>query len=147
MIAKKFLFPAFALAALGTFVVASVTGCSRSEAHPKTTPPAVTVAPVERKELVEWDEFTGRTEAIENVEVRPRVSGHIEEVRFDSGTLVKKGDVLFVIDPRWHKAEYDRREADYQQAKVRLENAEREANRVELSSARPRAPRLAAMIM
>jgi multidrug efflux system membrane fusion protein len=129
MIAKKLLFPALALAALGTFVVASVTGCSRGEAHPKTTPPAVTVAPVERKELVEWDEFTGRTEAIENVEVRPRVSGHIQEVRFDSGTLVKKGDVLFVIDPRWHKAEYDRREADYQQAKVRLENAEREANR------------------
>jgi membrane fusion protein, multidrug efflux system len=92
-------------------------------------PPAVTVAPVEHKELVEWDEFTGHTEAIENVEVRPRVSGHIQEVRFESGKLVKKGDVLFVIDPRWHQAEYDRREAEYQQAKVRLENAEREANR------------------
>jgi multidrug efflux system membrane fusion protein len=104
-------------------------GCSRGEAHPKLTPPSVTVAPVERKELVEWDEFTGRTEAVENVEVRPRVSGHIQEVRFDSGKLVKKGDVLFVIDPRWHKAEYDRREAEFEQAKVHLENAEREANR------------------
>ena len=94
------------------------------------TPPAVTVAPVERQELVEWDEFTGRTEAIETVDVRPRVSGHIQEVRFESGKLVKKGDVLFVIDPRWHQAEFDRRQAEYDQAKVHLENAEREANRI-----------------
>lgn len=93
------------------------------------TPPAVTVAPVERQELVEWDEFTGRTEPIELVEVRPRVSGHIQEVRFDAGKLTKKGDVLFVIDPRWHQAEFERRNAEYEQAKVRLENAEREANR------------------
>jgi multidrug efflux system membrane fusion protein len=63
------------------------------------------------------------------VEVRPRVSGHIQEVRFDAGKLVKKGDVLFVIDPRWHQAEFERRQAEYEQAKVRLENAEREANR------------------
>jgi multidrug efflux system membrane fusion protein len=119
---------AIAMLALGT-LISLLAGCSRGEAHPKLTPPAVTVAPVERKELVEWDEFTGRTEAIENVEVRPRVSGHIDEVRFESGKLVKKGDVLFVIDPRWHKAEYDRREAEFEQAKVRLENAEREANR------------------
>src|SRR5207249_5407794 len=104
-------------------------GCSRGEAHPKMNPPAVTVAPVERRELVEWDEFTGRTEAIETVEVRPRVSGHIQEVRFQSGALVKKGEVLFVIDPRWHQAEFDRRQAESAQAKVRLENAEREAKR------------------
>src|ERR1051325_5914012 len=90
---------AIAMLALGT-LISLLAGCSRGEAHPKLTPPAVTVAPVERKELVEWDEFTGRTEAIENVEVRPRVSGHIDEVRFESGKLVKKGDVLFVIDPR-----------------------------------------------
>ena len=119
-----------AIAMLGlSALIPLLAGCSRGEAHPKMTPPAVTVAPVEQKELVEWDEFTGRTEAIENVEVRPRVSGHIQEVRFEAGKLVKKGDVLFVIDPRWHKAEYDRREAEYQQAQVRLENAEREANR------------------
>jgi RND family efflux transporter MFP subunit len=92
-------------------------------------PPIVTVAPVEQREIVEWDEFTGRTEPVESVEVRPRVSGYIQEVRFQSGQLVKKGDVLFVIDPRWHKAEFDRREAEYQQAKVRLENAKREADR------------------
>jgi multidrug efflux system membrane fusion protein len=131
MISKLFLRSALLLAAVGTLAVAVGTGCSRSEAHPKMAPPAVTVAPVESQELVEWDKFTGRTEPVEMVEVRPRVSGHIQEVRFDSGKLVKKGDVLFVIDPRWHKAEYDRREAEYEQAKVHLENAEREFKRTD----------------
>jgi RND family efflux transporter MFP subunit len=106
-----------------------LTGCGLSAAVQEPPPPAVTVAPVERKEIVEWDEFTGRTEAVERVEVRPRVSGHVQEVRFQSGQLVKKGDVLFVIDPRWHKAEFDRRQAEYEQARIRLENSEREANR------------------
>jgi RND family efflux transporter MFP subunit len=110
-----------------------VTGCkpANAEQQPAMRPPSVTVAQVEQQEIVEWDEFTGRTEAVESVEVRPRVSGHIQEVKFQSGQLVKEGDVLFVIDPRWHQAEFDRREAEYQQAKVRLENAEREAKRTE----------------
>jgi RND family efflux transporter MFP subunit len=129
MISKLFLRSAAALGAIGTLALAGGTGCNRGQGQPKMTPPAVTVAAVERQELVEWDEFTGRTEPIELVEVRPRVSGHIQEVRFDAGKLVKKGDVLFVIDPRWHQAEFERRQAEYEQAKVRLENAEREANR------------------
>ena len=91
--------------------------------------PSVTVAPVEQREIVEWDEFTGRTEPVESVEVRPRVSGYIQEVRFQSGQLVKKGDVLFVIDPRWHQAEFDRRQAEAERARVQLENAKREAER------------------
>src|SRR5256714_3632113 len=125
----KFSFPlaAFALA-LGA-VTTVFTGCGRSAASQQPPPPSVTVAPVVEQQIVEWDEFTGRTEPVEMVEVRPRVAGHIQEVRFQSGQLVKKGDVLFVIDPRWHKAEFDRREAEYAQAKVRLENAEREAKR------------------
>src|SRR5256885_1254211 len=128
MISKLFLRSAL-LAAIGTLSVLVATGCNRGEAHPKMNPPAVTVAPVEKQELVEWNEFTGRTEPVEMVEVRPRVSGHIQEVRFESGKLVKKGDVLFVIDPRWHQAEYDRRKAEYEQAKVHLDNAQREAKR------------------
>jgi RND family efflux transporter MFP subunit len=87
------------------------------------------VAPVEQKELVEWGEFTGRTEPVESVEVRPRVSGYIQEVRFQSGQLVKKGDVLFVIDPRWHQAAFNNLEAEAQRASVQLENAGREAGR------------------
>ena len=109
-------------------------GCGKGSgqpAGPQMQPPKVTVAPATEKKIIQWEEFTGRTEAVEMVEVRPRVSGHIQEVRFQSGQLVKKGDVLFEIDPRWHQAEYERRNAEYEQARVRLENAEREAARTE----------------
>src|SRR6185436_10334282 len=106
-------------------------GCNRGGAHPPAPPPPqVTVAPGEQRELVEWDEFTGRSDAVERVDVRPRVSGHIQEVRFQSGELVKKDAVLFVIDPRWHQATFDQRQAEYEQAKVRLENAAAEAGRI-----------------
>ena len=114
--------------AMASVLLLSV-GCGRQLAEQPPSPPVVTVAPVERQELIEWDEFTGRTEPVESVEVRPRVSGYIQEVRFQSGQLVKKGGVLFVIDPRWHKAEFDRRQAEFEQARVRLENARREADR------------------
>ena len=70
----------FGSAALAGFA----TGCNRGLAQAKPAPPTVTVAPVEQREIVEWSEFTGRTEPVEMVEVRPRVSGHIQEVRFES---------------------------------------------------------------
>ena len=96
-----------------------ITGCSGSHAAPPAAPPppAVTVAPVSQKEIVEWREFTGHTEPVQSVEVRPRVSGYIQEVRFQSGQLVKQGDVLFVIDPRWNQAVYDQRKAEFDQAR------------------------------
>lgn len=80
-------------------------------------PPNVTVAPVEQKDIVEWSEFTGRVEPVEDVDVRPRVSGYIQEIHFQSGQLVKKGDVLFVIDPRWNQAVFDQREAEFEEAR------------------------------
>jgi RND family efflux transporter MFP subunit len=118
------------LLALAAAILAMiVAGCNGNAAPPPPPPPTVTVAPVEQKELVEWDEFTGRTEAVESVEIRPRVSGYIQEVRFQSGQLVKKGDVLFVIDPRWHQAAFNNLEAEAERANVQLENARREADR------------------
>src|SRR5438270_6870841 len=107
----------------------SLPACHRAEQNHVPPPPPVTVAPVEQKAVVEWDEFTGRVEPVEAVEVRPRVSGYIQAVKFQSGQLVKKGDVLVRIDPRWHQAEFDRRQAEYEQAKVHLENAKRESER------------------
>jgi len=92
-------------------------GCRRGAAQPSMPPPSVTVAPVEQKEIVEWSEYTGRVEPVESVNVRPRVSGYIQEMRFQSGQLVKKGDVLFVIDPRWNQAVFDQRQAEYEQAR------------------------------
>jgi RND family efflux transporter MFP subunit len=131
MTAKKVLRSVLAgLAGLAIGILAILlTGCGAKAAPQAPPPPSVTVAPVEQKELVEWDEFTGRTEAVESVEIRPRVSGYIQEVRFQSGQLVKKGDVLFVIDPRWHQAAFDRLAAEAERAKVQLDNAQREAGR------------------
>jgi RND family efflux transporter MFP subunit len=118
----------------GVILVASIAltalmGCERSAAPSAPPPQAVTVETVKQKPIVEWDEFTGRAEAIESVEVRPQVSGYIREVRFNSGQLVKKGDVLFLIDPRWHEAQFSRLRADAERARVELENARREADR------------------
>jgi multidrug efflux system membrane fusion protein len=123
----RFAGPTFSVAAAALMFA----GCSRGNAaqQQQQMSPSVTVAPVEQREIVEWDEFTGRTEPVESVEVRPRVSGYIQEVKFQSGQLVKKGDVLFIIDPRWHQAEFDRLQAQAERAKVELDNAKREADR------------------
>ena len=111
--------PRFAISILTFATLGLLTGCGADHAAPsgqQPPPPPVTVAPVSQKEIVEWREFTGHTEPVESVEVRPRVSGYIQEVRFQSGQLVKKGDVLFVIDPRWNQAVYDQRKAEFDQA-------------------------------
>jgi multidrug efflux system membrane fusion protein len=91
-----------------------------------STPPApkVTVAAVEEKLLADYEEITGRVDAIETVELRARVSGHIDAVRFQAGQIVQKGDVLFAIDPRWYQAQFDLAHA---QANI----AEREAKRAD----------------
>ena len=103
-----------------------VSGCGHAEAKPQMPPPpAVTVAPVEQKEIVEWSEFTGRIEPVDSVEIRPRTSGYIQQVRFQSGQLVKKGDVLFVIDPRPNQAVFDQRQAVFDQAKSEAERTDK----------------------
>jgi RND family efflux transporter MFP subunit len=76
----------------------------------------VTVATPVRKEVVEWDEYTGRTEAVESVDIRPRVSGYIDRINFKDGQLVKPGDVLFVIDPRPYQDILDQSNANLQSA-------------------------------
>ena len=94
-----------------------MTGCGRAAARQQWPPAQVTVAPVEQKDVVEWSDFTGRIQPVDDVDVRPRVSGYIQKVCFQSGQLVKEGDVLFVIDPRWNQATVDQRQAEYDQAK------------------------------
>src|SRR5271170_3560950 len=109
----RFVLPALALGVAADLVA----GCGRGTAQQQMPPANVTVAPVENREVVEWSEFTGHTEPVQSVEIRPRVSGYIQEVKFQSGQLVKKGDVLFIIDPRWNQAVFDQRQAEYDQAK------------------------------
>ena len=89
------------------------------------------MAEVIEQPINEWDEFTGRLEAPESVEVRPRVSGYIDKVAFDEGSLVKKGDLLFQIDPRPFQAEVKRLQAQLQQARASQTRAANEARRGE----------------
>jgi membrane fusion protein, multidrug efflux system len=114
-------------AALAAFVV----NVSSAASAPATMPPApkVTVAPVEEKLVTEYEELIGRVDATETVELRARVSGHLEQVHFQSGQLVKQGDVLFTVDPRWHRAQFDLAQAQAEQAVARADVADREAKR------------------
>lgn len=94
-------------------------------------PPApVTLAPVEQKALVEWEEFTGRVEPVETVELRPRVAGYITEVHFQAGELVKKGDILFTIDQRPFQTKLRVATAEVQRAEASALAAKREYDRV-----------------
>ena len=116
---KSFSTPALTLSVLAA-VAATLSGCGGSQAAANGAnmpPPQVTVAQVISKPVTEFDEFTGRFEAIDRVEVRPRVSGYISSVNFTEGSQVKKGDVLFVIDQRPYAAELKRAQAQPAQAK------------------------------
>ena len=95
--------------------------CGKSGAPPPPSPPEVSVATVIEKRVKDWDEFTGRLQAVETVEIRPRVSGYIDKVAFTEGSLVKSGTLLFVIDPRPYQAEYDRAAADVKRYKTALD--------------------------
>jgi RND family efflux transporter MFP subunit len=86
-------------------------------------PPAVTVAKPLIKEMQEWADFTGQFEAPESVEVRPRVSGYLESVNFTDGQLVKKGDLLFVIEPRPFELALETAKAQQAEAEAQLELA------------------------
>jgi RND family efflux transporter MFP subunit len=107
-----------------TAIHAESTEKSAAPAAPTPPAPRVTVAPVEETLVTEYEELTGHVDATETVDLRARVSGHVETVHFQAGQLVRKGDVLFTIDPRWYQAQYDL-------AKARAEVAERESKRAE----------------
>ena len=79
-------------------------GCERQQTQ-APPPPIVTVSKPVVEEVVEWDEYTGRLEAVDTVDVRARVSGYLESIHFKDGQMVKNGDLLFVIDPRPYRAE------------------------------------------
>ncbi|MBV8970649.1 MAG: efflux RND transporter periplasmic adaptor subunit [Verrucomicrobia bacterium] len=107
--------PSFWLVLCVTVLITN--GCQKSSPPPPAAVPTVTVAKVISKEVIEWDEYTGRTDAIESVDIRPRVSGYLEMIGFRAGDIVDKGDLLFEIDPRPYQATLD-------QAKGQLEQAE-----------------------
>jgi len=106
-------------------------GCS-SSAQPKAPAPAeVSVAEVICKQIGDSDEFTGRLEAVNAVEVRPRVSGYLQSVHFKEGAIVRRGELLFQIDPRPFQAEVDRLKGDLSQAKAQRSRAQSDFARAE----------------
>lgn len=120
------------------FLIASLllTGCARPAAQQGPPPdPQVTVAAALAREVTEWDEFTGRLEAVNTVSIRPRVSGYVSAVRFVEGATVRRGDVLFQIDPRPFQAEVDRLRAERLRARATAERAISERERAERLSA------------
>jgi multidrug efflux system membrane fusion protein len=129
-----------ALGAAGVAVL--IAGCSdatgkaaeaqtqgaESQAH---SGPPVSAAVVVEKPIADTQEFSGRLEAVEHVEIRPRVSGFITAVNFKPGATVKKGEVLFVIDPRPFQAEAERAEAAARSARAKADLARLELSRAE----------------
>jgi RND family efflux transporter MFP subunit len=117
-----------ALALSATYLTQSRAAETQSvEGGPQA--PSVTVARPTVKSIVEWDEFTGRFDAIDSVEVRARVSGYLEAIGFKDGEIVEKGDLLFKIDPRPFEAELAAAKADQASAAAALDNAKAENER------------------
>ena len=118
------------LAMLGLLIL---SGFGHSKARPvaASAPPEITVAQVIHRPLREWQEFSGRLQAVNTVEIRPRVSGYVDRVAFEDGARVKKGQLLFQIDPRPFQDEVDRLLAERSRSVSDLELAESNRARAE----------------
>jgi RND family efflux transporter MFP subunit len=118
------------LVPLAALILAS---CARNEAAEAPAgpqaPPPVQAAKVVQKSVTDFDEFTGRFEAVERVEVRPRVSGYVTATHFEQGHEVRKGDILYVIDSRPYKAALKHAQAELTRAKTQLALAKSEGER------------------
>ncbi|MGO4395675.1 efflux RND transporter periplasmic adaptor subunit [Variovorax sp. M-6] len=113
--------------------IAMLTGCGSQKegARAAQEAPTVEVAEVIEQSIIDWDEFTGRLEAAESVQLKPRVSGYIDRVAFQDGALLKKGALLFQIDPRPFQLEVRQLEAKLRQARATATRTANEAERGE----------------
>ncbi len=122
------------IAASGILVSLALAGCNPGEdetAAQAPPPPPVTVSPPLQQSIVEWDEYVGRFQAVDHVEVRARVSGYLQSIEFEDGDLVEVGEVLFVIDPRPFHIAVEQARATLEQAETRLTLAEQELERAQ----------------
>src|SRR5690349_21776956 len=109
---------------------AALTACSGgAESQGTPPPPEVTVAAPLVQDIVEWDDYVGRFEAVENVGVKPRVSGYLVGVHFRDGQYVQRGQLLFTIDARPAQAQLDQARAQLARAEAQLVNARTELAR------------------
>jgi RND family efflux transporter MFP subunit len=117
-----------------TTALAILAGCGEERNQSENAappPPAVTVASPLVQELIEWDEFTGRFEAVEDVVVRARVTGYVQEIHFTDGQMVEAGQLLFTIDPRTYEADFAAARAQLNAAEAARRLATDELARVE----------------
>ncbi|UFZ08512.1 efflux RND transporter periplasmic adaptor subunit [Bradyrhizobium ontarionense] len=112
-------------------LVLALSGCSEKPPQQAAAPaaPPVTVAQPTRRTVTDWDEFTGRFEAVEEVQVRARVGGFVTNVEFRDGAMVKTGDLLYVIDPRPFEAVATQADGQLADARAKAELAKRELDR------------------
>lgn len=124
MVRAPFLIIALLLAGL-------LSGCDTKPAASTNPPPlpSVTVSKPIQKSITEWDEYTGRFEALKTVVVRARVSGFIDSIHFKDGQIVKEGDLLFVIDQRPYKLAVDQAKSDLERARAKLDIATADVER------------------
>jgi multidrug efflux system membrane fusion protein len=106
------------LSALSALLLAACSSAEADAPQPSPPPPEVSVAAVIAQPLREWEEFTGRLEERHRVEVRPRVAGFIDSVHFEDGARVKRGQLLFKIDPRPFEAEVERWSGELERAQA-----------------------------
>ncbi|ACL60207.1 efflux RND transporter periplasmic adaptor subunit [Methylobacterium nodulans] len=121
------------LAAMVSTLLMAAGGQALGQA-PGGPPPAVVVAKPIVKDVVERDDYTGRFNAVEYVEVRARVTGYLEKIHFQDGAVVKKGDLLFTIDRRPYKAALDQAQASLASAQARLNFAQTDLERAQTLS-------------
>jgi multidrug efflux system membrane fusion protein len=122
-----------------TLLLLFLHGCNKAEtpnAAPATQPPVpppakVKIAQPLSQQVTDWDEYTGRIEAVNTVDVRARASGYLEKVNFTAGAKVNQGDLLFVIDPRPFKAKLNYAVAELEKAKTEQELAKKDLARAE----------------
>ncbi|MFJ3266103.1 efflux RND transporter periplasmic adaptor subunit [Serratia liquefaciens] len=113
-------------------LVTLLAGCDNSAAkNAAPPPPAVSAADVVIKPISQWDTFNGRIEAVQSVQLRPRVSGYIDKVNYTEGDEVKKGQVLFTIDDRTYRAAREQAQAELVRARNQAALARSESSRTE----------------
>jgi multidrug efflux system membrane fusion protein len=107
----------------------ALAGCDEKAQSQAVAPPPVTVAQPVKRTVTDWDEFTGRFEAIEEVQVRARVGGFVNSVEFKDGAIVHAGDLLYIIDPRPFEAVVLQAEGQLADARAKGELAKRDLER------------------
>ena len=115
--------------AIAVFLTSTLAGCDNKPPDASPPPPSVTVSEPVQKSITEWDEYTGRFEALAKVDIRARVSGFIDSIHFKDGQIVKQGDLLFVIDQRPYKLAVEQAKADLERAQAKLEIATSDVER------------------